>query len=274
MQKKMLYIVIIIMCQSHIYAETVDKMMDSCEKENMNECYKASMAYLKGEGVEKNKEVGKSLLKIACDGGVSDACNTLHTLDTENTHPNSIKSQASSMADAEAGNSYSSSEYNKRTDNNKHSIRQTINSYSGTHSKIRVRYKHYSNNSFGFILTYPSDRFPTKILSDNGDGITLYNADRSLELKAYGSWYGNNIKEIYHDELGWAKDDGEKVTYRILRRNWFVISGIDKRKQTIFYLKTYFKAGKSISFRFVYPIRDKIKYDSLISTINNNFKIY
>ncbi len=257
---------------SYVSAETVNKMMDSCENGNIYECYKAGISYWKGEGVEKNKEVGKSLLKIACDGGVSDACNTLHTLDTENTHPSSIKSQASSMTDAEAGNSYSSS--NKLTDNNKHSIRQTIDSYSGTHSKIRARYKHYSNNRFGFILTYPSDKFPTKILSDNGDGITLYNADRSLELKAYGSWYGDNINEIYRDELGWEKDSGQEATYKVLRRNWFVISGIDKRKQKIFYLKTYFKAGKSISFRIVYPIRDKRKYDSLISTINNNFKIY
>lgn len=274
MKKILFNFIIFAVLVSSSVAESVSEMMDSCENGNMGECYKAGMAYWRGEGIEKNKEVGKSLLKIACDGGISYACNTLHTLDTENTHPSPIKSQASSMADAEAGNSYSSSEYNKRMDNNKHSIRQTINSYSGTHSKIRVRYKHYSNNRFGFILTYPSDRFPTKILSDNGDGITLYNADRSLELKAYGSWYGDNIKEIYHDELGWAKDAGEKVTYRVLRRNWFVISGIDKRKQKIFYLKTYFKAGKSISFRIVYPIRDKRKYDSLISTINNNFKIY
>ena len=51
--------------------------------------------------------------------------------------------------------------------------------------------KPYTNARFKFTLSYPTDQFMTKVLSDNGDGITLYNRDKSLELKAYGSWYYN-----------------------------------------------------------------------------------
>jgi len=130
----------------------------------------------------------------------------------------------------------------------------------------------YINERFGFTLIYPKNLFLTKILSDNGDGITLYNGDHSLELRAYGSWYGNNIKQIYYEELGWAKESGKKVTYKVLKKNWLVLSGIDEKKQTIFYLKTYYRKGKSSSYRLEYPIDDKEKYDSLVMMINNNFK--
>ncbi len=132
--------------------------------------------------------------------------------------------------------------------------------------------KQYMNERFGFTLVYPTHIFVTKNLSDNGDGITLHNADKSLELKAYGSWYGDNIREIYRDELGWAKEAGQKVTYKVLKKNWFVLSGTDRKKQTIFYKKAYFKDGKSTSFRLEYPIIDKAKYNSLVSTINKNFR--
>lgn len=141
-----------------------------------------------------------------------------------------------------------------------------------TSKTISENLKYYTSARFGFTLNYPENKFVTKILSDNGDGITLYNTDQSLELKAYGSWYGDNIREIYRDELGWAKEAGQKVTYKVLKKNWFVLSGIDRKKQTIFYLKTYFKEGKSMSFRLEYPTRDKEKYNSLVSTISKNFK--
>lgn len=130
---------------------------------------------------------------------------------------------------------------------------------------------HYFNERFGFALIYPGDVFGSKIVSDNGDGITLYNHDKTLELRAYGSWYGDNIREIYRDEMRWAIESGQRVTYKVLKKNWFVLSGVNGQKQTIFYQKSYFKNGKSASFRLVYPIRDKKKYDTLISTINKSF---
>ena len=134
--------------------------------------------------------------------------------------------------------------------------------------------KQYTNARFGFTLSYPNNLFVLKRFSDNGDGITLYNSDKSLELRAYGSWYGDDIRQIYRDEQGWAKDAGQKVTYKVLKKNWFVLSGTDRQKRTIFYLKTYFKDGKSVSFRLEYPLIDKAKYNSLVSMINKSFKIY
>ncbi|MDD2450850.1 hypothetical protein [Sulfurovum sp.] len=160
-------------------------------------------------------------------------------------------------------------ELNNRTNRNMEDPQKEINV-----TKEKAGYQaEYTNGRFGFTLVYPENLFATRILSDNGDGITLYNSDRSLELRAYGSWYGENIKQIYHEEQSWAEESGKKVTYKVLNKSWFVLSGIDKSKQTIFYLKSYFIEGKSLSFRLEYPIADKEKYDSLISTINDNFSI-
>lgn len=84
MQKILFYIMACAILISHIFAGTFSEMMDSCEKGNMNNCYKAGMAYWRGEGVVQNKKVAKSLLNIACDAGVSDACNALSTFNTKN----------------------------------------------------------------------------------------------------------------------------------------------------------------------------------------------
>ena len=130
----------------------------------------------------------------------------------------------------------------------------------------------YTNVRFGFSFVYPDDLFVTKILSDNGDGVTLYNSDKSLELRAYGSWYGDTINQVYRDELKWAKESAKKVSYKVLKKQWFVLSGTDREKQKIFYQKTFFKEGKSTSFRMEYPIKDKAKYNALVSLINKSFR--
>jgi len=191
-----------------------------------------------GDGLDKDLEKAKKYYQIDCTFGKKDSCQKVEEI-----------SYMLSFS-----RSYSSP---NQTDSHKKKVNTVTQ---------------YTNERFGFTLSYPANQFVIKNLSDNGDGITLYNADRSLELRAYGSWYGDNIREVYYEELGWAKDAGQKVTYKVLKKNWFVLSGIDRKKQTIFYKKTYFRAGKSTSFRLEYLIRDKEKYNSLVSAISKNFK--
>jgi len=129
----------------------------------------------------------------------------------------------------------------------------------------------YTNSRFGFTLYYPRDIFISKRLSDNGDGITLYGSDRNLELRAYGSSYGDSIRSIYHDEVKWARESGKNITYKVLKRDWFVISGYENGGKMIFYKKTYFRGEDSVSFRLIYPTAKKDRYNNLVSTINRNF---
>lgn len=130
----------------------------------------------------------------------------------------------------------------------------------------------YINERFHFMLVYPEEIFVEKLLSDNGDGITLYNQDKTLELKAYGSLYGENIKEIYHDTLKWSAEAKEHVTYKVLRKNWFVFSGMTFENKRIFYQKTFYKKSGSVSVKLVYPAKNAKRYDKLLRDIMKNFR--
>ena len=217
-----------------LFPGALDDYSQACIEGEAKGCYQVGAIYRDGLGVRQDTETAKGYFKMACDMGDTRACAELNdkTISRPDSSYTKIKAQ-----------------------------------------EVRTGYqKQYTNERFGFTLVYPANLFLIKTLSDNSDGITLYSTDRSLELRAYGSWYGESIKEIYRDELRWAKESGQRVTYKVLKKHWFVLSGIDGKKQTIFYLKTYFKDGKSSSFRLEYPIGDKEKYNALVSAINKNFK--
>lgn len=71
------------MLMTGVTAGMVDTFMDACEQGDMQGCYQAGVAYWQGEGISKDRQAGKSLLQIACDGGFSDACVALKTLNEE-----------------------------------------------------------------------------------------------------------------------------------------------------------------------------------------------
>ena len=234
MSRLIVLMILLIGLTGSLFSGVPDDYSQSCSEGDTHGCYQLAIAYRDGNGVRQDVAASKEFFKIACDMGDTQACDALN--DKSVSRPEQSRAE-----------------------------RKAVEERKGHQT-------HYNNERFGFTLSYPAKLFLTKILSDNGDGITLYNGDRSLELRAYGSWYGDNIKQIYRDEQGWAKESGQKVTYKVLKKNWFVLSGIDRKKQTIFYKKTYFRDGKSTSFRLEYPISDKAKYNSLVSMINKNFR--
>jgi len=236
-----------------------------CANGDINACVEIANEYINGEYTKKHYEVAKGLLELACENKNPKGCTKLGVLYAkglgvkQNIKKAKIFFKKGCDLGDKKGCKYLTKEFKTKVDNPQ---------------KSNTQYNQYANGRFGFTLTYPSNLFVIKKLSDNGDGVILLNRDKSLELRAYGSWYGSNIKKIYRDNLGWAKNAGERVTYKVLKKNWFVLSGVNKEKQTIFYQKSYFKGGKSVSFRLKYPIRDKAKYDSLVSFISKNFKPY
>ncbi len=244
MNRIIILMIVLVGLTESLFPGSPDEYRANCRNRDMKGCYQLGLAYARGEGIGQNIKIARSYLQLSCDEGIVDACTALLSLPVGDTE---------SLSGGSGSNIAPTKE------------EKMLAEYNGN-------MVHYFNERFGFTLAYPGDIFRQKILSDNGDGIALYNQDRTLELRAYGSWYGDNIKEIYRDELGWAKESGQRVTYKVFKKNWFVLSGIDRKKQTIFYQKTYFKEGKSFGFRLTYPVRDKKKYDSLVSTISKNFE--
>ena len=140
----------------------------------------------------------------------------------------------------------------------------------------------YYNARFDFYAKYPSNLFTYQRQSDNGDGITLKNKSKNLEIVFYGNLAveNYNIKDEYRSSIRYIQSDKNKeITYKRVKRNWFVLSGYDYLKRVIFYRKTFFlrEEGEYSDERFVtyiieYPIKDKKRYNNLVKVINNNFQ--
>ena len=58
--------------------------------------------------------------------------------------------------------------------------------------------------------------------------------------------------------------------YKILKDNWFVISG--KKGNEIYYFKTIIKNGKTHYLRISYPISQKDIFDSILPRISKSFR--
>jgi len=121
----------------------------------------------------------------------------------------------------------------------------------------------YVNDRYGFSLVYPGNLFVSRRVPDAGDGIILSGPD-GLEVRVFGSMFDENIEEAYHNTIGWEKEAGSRITYKKPGRSWFVISGFLAGGDRLFYQKTFFKDGVSVTIRFVYRIRDKDLYDPLV----------
>lgn len=135
------------------------------------------------------------------------------------------------------------------------------------------------NYRFGFACSYPSYLKPAS-RSVNGDGIFITNEDQSVTLTCSGgSSYLANITEEYRDLVTRLEEqDGIKITYRALKNNWFVLSGINSLTSKIFYQKSLIDKGWLgdnivLSFNLEYHIEDEDKYKNLpgqIGIITNN----
>jgi hypothetical protein len=138
----------------------------------------------------------------------------------------------------------------------------------------------YGNGRFNFFAKYPSNLFDDKYQSTNGDGITLKNKSKNIEVLFYGSLavLNFNIKDEYKSHINYIKEDkNREITYKRIKRNWFILSGYDYSKRVIFYSKTYMinkedNGDVFITYRIEYPIKDKKKYNYLIKLINSNFR--
>ena len=133
-------------------------------------------------------------------------------------------------------------------------------------------YRSYANARFSYSIEYPPDLLVPQGESDNGDGQKFLSHDGHAELLVYGS---NNalhrsLKSIYESEISTADHPGRVVTYKVLRADWFVISGREAGK--IFYLKTYLKDGVFKTMRFEYDEAAKQTYDPVTVKIARSFR--
>lgn len=130
-----------------------------------------------------------------------------------------------------------------------------------------INYNKYTNPRYGFTIEYPS-AFTVNEVADNGDGAEIVNG--SVKIIVFGS---NNIdnksaKDVYEEEIkGELK---EKITYKIQKDDWFIISWKDGN--IINYKKTAVGKGSVNTFIISYPEDENAAFAGIVYHISNTFK--
>ena len=131
-----------------------------------------------------------------------------------------------------------------------------------------TNYDSYCNARFGFSTLYPT-AFGMAPSSDNNDGRKFYDRD-GFSMTVSASY--NALDYSLRDEMRSMQQDFDKVTYRRLKGNWFVLSGYSG--SDILYIKTYLANGTLYHLYMKYPYSMKRVYDSIVSNVSKSFVPY
>lgn len=124
--------------------------------------------------------------------------------------------------------------------------------------------KDYCNQKYEYCISYP-DMFIGQEEPDAHDGKTFFTKDKQSELLVWGAYLLENetIPEIYQ------RYKSGKITYKLIQKDYFVMSGIENEK--IFYQKLYLRDNKISSFKIVYPKSKKTIFDKVIAKLKIRF---
>lgn len=138
---------------------------------------------------------------------------------------------------------------------------------NGNHIYIsqRVTYRTYSNARYGYSIAYPAGLLIPQGESDNGDGQRFASKDGSATLLAFGS---NRMDRSLAEEFQSAQAN-RSVTYKVLKRDMFVVSGTENGK--IFYQKTLLRGDAFKTFIIEYDEQERATFDSITARIARSF---
>ncbi len=129
----------------------------------------------------------------------------------------------------------------------------------------RAVYRTYTNARYDYSIAYPAHLLTPQGEADNGDGQIFRSSDGLTEMRVYGSQdLGGGLAAAYSEA-----QEGKNVTYKTMKRNWFVVSGYNGEK--IFYQKTMFKDGVLKTFTIEYNQSQKSIYDAALARIARSF---
>jgi hypothetical protein len=133
------------------------------------------------------------------------------------------------------------------------------------HSTMR----NYCNPRFRFCIDYPSS-FVAQTPPENGDGRTFKSKDGLVKMLVYGS--NNSLMEKLETRFKAESisSDTRKVTYKLFKPDYFVLSGIENKN--VFYQKVLFKNDEYKTFLILYPIVQNKIYDPITTKIAASFR--
>ena len=130
----------------------------------------------------------------------------------------------------------------------------------------------YTNVRFAYSLCYPADVLTPQGEAENGDGQKFLSRDSRAQALVYGSnnVLDQSVSETYSDELQADEKAGIKVTYRVVKPGYFVVSGSGAGK--IIYQKTVLVGDVFKTLRLEYPEDQKAVFDPIVSTMSDCFQ--
>jgi hypothetical protein len=136
----------------------------------------------------------------------------------------------------------------------------------------RHSWKTYTNARFQYEICYPADLMVPQGEPDNGDG-QKFLAHDGAELIVYGSNNapGESLKKTLADTGSRLAGPSGKVTYKMLKANWFVVSG--QNGQTVFYSKVLYNKhdDQFKSFELTYHRAESALYEPVIARLAKCF---
>lgn len=131
-------------------------------------------------------------------------------------------------------------------------------------------WKTYTNVRFNYELCYPPDLLVPQGESANSDGQKFQSKDdASLIVYGQNNVLNRSLKDALEDVASRLAGSSGKVTYRVLKPNWFVVSG--QNGQKLFYAKTLYSHNQFKSFELVYDSSTAAVYDPVVRRLNSCF---
>ena len=131
-------------------------------------------------------------------------------------------------------------------------------------------WKSYTNERFQYAICYPDDLLVPQEESPNSDGQKFLAKD-GAQLIVFGQYNALNqpLSAVSANTAARLAGPSGKVTYKVLKQNWFVVSGTNA--QTIFYAKTLYGGDQFKSFELTYSHSAAAVYEPLVSRLNTCF---
>jgi hypothetical protein len=135
--------------------------------------------------------------------------------------------------------------------------------------RIREKYTHYHNDTFGFSIDVPKN---FTILKNTANATYLRSLDTKGMISVLGVYNVNNMttKQVYEAWVAGIQRDGMEITYQVCGDDWFVVSGHGGGLGD--YHKYFVNRDQVLSLGVLFPMSQKDEYAPMIEHMEDTFR--
>jgi len=127
----------------------------------------------------------------------------------------------------------------------------------------------YVNEKYRFEIAYPADLFTPQGESDAGDGQRFLAEGGEMLVYAAYNVLDADIDAEYRQVLA---RPGLKASYRVLKKDWFAVSGIEGGR--VYYRKTFLRDGAFYTVELSYDAGKKKEFDPAVTQAVKSFRAF